>query len=49
MDADGYDVNAIARKLETNRAKVYLTEDKALSFGIEAALRDLPGRGRSRL
>ena len=48
MDADGYGVNAIARKLETNRAKVYLTVDKALSFGIEAALKDLPGRGRAR-
>ncbi|MEM0136707.1 MAG: helix-turn-helix domain-containing protein, partial [Thermoplasmatales archaeon] len=27
---------------------MYLTIDKTLSFGIEAALRDLPRRGRSR-
>jgi transposase len=48
MDADGLSANAIAGKLGTTRTKVYLVIDKALSFGIEHALKDLPGRGRSR-
>ena len=48
MDADGKGVNAIARTLETNRTKTYLTVNKALSFGIDHALKDLPGRGRHR-
>ena len=48
MDADGDGANAIARKLGTSRTKVYLAIDKALSFGIDQALRDLPGRGKPR-
>ena len=48
MDADKKAVNAIAGELKTNRTRVYLTIDKALSFGIEHALKDLPGRGRHR-
>ena len=37
MDGDGKAVNAIARELKTSREKVYLTINKALSFGIECA------------
>ena len=47
-DSEGMGVNAIARSLETTRTKIYLVIDKALSYGIDQALRDLPGRGRSR-
>ena len=32
MDADGVSASEIARKLNTNRTKVYLVIDKALSF-----------------
>ena len=48
MDAGGKGVNTIARELHTNRTKVYLTIDKALSFGVEKALKDLSGRGKKR-
>ena len=48
MDADKNAINAIAKELKTNRTRVYLTINKALSFGIEHALKDLPGRGRHR-
>ena len=48
MDAEGKGVNAIARELHTNRTKVYLTIDKALSFGVEKAIKDLSGRGKKR-
>ena len=48
MDAGGKGVNTIARELHTNRTKVYLTIDKALSFGVETALKDLSGRGKKR-
>lgn len=48
MDADGVSASEIARKLNTNRTKVYLVIDKALSFGVENALGDLPGRGKPR-
>ena len=41
-------MNAIARELDTNRTRVYLVIDKAISFGVEKALKDLPGRGRNR-
>ena len=42
-------VSAIARMLGTNRQKVNRCIDKALQLGAEAALSDLPGRGRKRL
>ena len=48
MDAEGKGVNAIARELHTNRTKVYLTIDKALSFGVEKAIKDLSGRAKKR-
>lgn len=48
MDSGGKGANTIARELGTNRTKVYLVIDKALSFGVSAALKDLPGRGRNR-
>ena len=44
--ADRESVSAIARKLGTNRPKVERCIDKALQFGVERALDDLPGRGR---
>jgi len=47
-DADGVSASEIARELDTNRTKVYLVIDKALSFGVENALGDLPGRGKPR-
>ncbi|MHB1471984.1 MAG: IS630 family transposase, partial [Thermoplasmataceae archaeon] len=48
MDAEGKGVNTIARELHTNRTKIYLTIDKALSFGVEKAIKDLSGRGKKR-
>jgi hypothetical protein len=48
MDAEGKGVNTIARELHTNRTKIYLVIDKAISFGVEKALKDLSGRGRKR-
>ncbi len=48
MDAEGKGVNTIARELHTNRTKVYLAIDKALSFGVEKAIKDLSGRGKKR-
>ena len=48
MDYEGKGVNAIARELGTNRTRVYLVLDKAISFGVEKALKDLPGRERNR-
>ena len=48
MDAEGKRVNTIARELHTNRTKVYLTIDKALSFGVVKAIKDLSGRGKKR-
>lgn len=48
MDSEGMNPGAIARELKTNRTKVYLVINKALSFGTEAALNDLPGRGKPR-
>ena len=47
--ARGETVSAIARKVGTNRPKVNRCIDKALGLGVEAALSDLPGRGRKRL
>ena len=47
--ARGETVSAIARMLGTNRQKVNRCIDKALQLGAEAALSDLPGRGRKRL
>lgn len=48
MDYEGKGVNAIARELDTNRTRVYRVIDKAISFGVEKALKDLPGRARNR-
>ncbi len=48
MDADGVSASKIAREMDTNRTKVYLVIDKALSFGVANALGDLPGRGKPR-
>ena len=47
--ARGETVSAIARKVGTNQPKVNRCIDKALGLGVEAALSDLPGRGRKRL
>jgi hypothetical protein len=44
--ADGGSVSGIARDLGTNRPKVDRCIDKALQFGVDRALEDLPGRGR---
>jgi transposase len=44
--ADGQSVSSIARDLATNRPKVERCIDKALQFGVDRALEDLPGRGR---
>jgi transposase len=44
--AAGVSVSAIARKLGTNRPKVYRCIDKALEVGVLSALQDLPGRGK---
>lgn len=48
MDSDGKNPGEIARELGTNRTKVYLVINKALTLGIQSALHDLPGRGKSR-
>lgn len=48
MDAEKRGANAIAKELHTNRTKVYLVIDKALSLGVENAFNDLPGRGKKR-
>lgn len=45
--AAGRTVSSIARDLGTNRPKVERCIDKALQFGIDGALTDLPGRGRA--
>lgn len=42
----GKTISEIARGLHTNRPKVERCINKALSFGIEAALEDLPGKGK---
>jgi len=44
--AAGRSVSSIARDLDTNRPKVERCIDKALHFGVDRALEDLPGRGR---
>jgi transposase len=44
--ADGKSVSRIASELSTNRPKVERCIDKALQFGVLAALGDLPRRGR---
>ena len=46
--ADGETISAIARALGTNRPKVERTVDRALEFGVDAALDDLPRSGRPR-
>jgi transposase len=46
--AGGETISAIARKLGTNRPKVERTVDRALHFGVDAALDDLPRSGRPR-
>ena len=44
--ASGEKVSVIARKLGTNRPKVYRCIDKALEVGVLTALQDLTGRGK---
>ena len=44
--AAGRSVASIARDLDTNRPMVERCIDKALHFGVDRALEDLPGRGR---
>jgi transposase len=46
--ADGETVSAVARSLKTNRPKVERTIDRALRFGVDRALDDLPRSGRPR-
>ena len=48
MDSEGKSVNAIASELDTNMTRVYLVIDKAITFGVDKAQKDLPGRGRNR-
>ena len=43
----GDSVSQIAREMRTNRPRVERTVEKALEYGVHAALRDLPRRGRS--
>src|SRR4051794_19315351 len=42
----GESINAMARRLGTNRPKIERCVDKALQIGPLAALEDLPGRGK---
>jgi transposase/uncharacterized protein YwbE len=44
--ASGLTISAVASLLGTNRMKVERCVNKALQFGAEEALNDLPGRGR---
>jgi transposase len=44
--AAGESINAMARRLGTNRPKIERCVDKALQIGPLAALEDLPGRGK---
>jgi transposase len=44
--SEGETVSGIADSLATNRPKVERCISKALEFGLEIALQDLPGRGR---
>lgn len=46
--AAGDSISKIARDLRTNRPKVERTIDRALRFGVEQALEDLPRSGRPR-
>jgi transposase len=46
--AAGDSISAIARDMKTNRPKVERTIDRALRFGVEQALDDLPRPGRPR-
>ena len=43
----GDSISKIAREMRTNRPKVERTIQRALDYGIRAALQDLPRRGRS--
>ena len=43
----GDSISEIARAMRTNRPRVERTVQKALEYGVHAALRDLPRRGRS--
>ncbi len=46
--ADDETISSIARNLGTNRPKVERTIDRALHFGVDGALDDLPRSGRPR-
>ncbi len=43
----GVSISQVAREMRTNRPRVERTVQKALEYGVHAALRDLPRRGRS--
>jgi len=47
--AEGQTISAVAQALHTNRPRVERCVSKGLELGVQAALRDLPGRGRRRL
>ena len=49
MDSERKGASTIAGDLHINGTRVNLVIDKAISFGIEIALKDLPGRGRNRI
>lgn len=48
MDSEGKNPGEIARDLGTNRTKIYLVINKALTLGIQSALHDRQGRGKPR-
>jgi transposase len=48
MNHEDKGVNSIASELDTKRTRVYLVIDKAITFGVDKAMKDLPGRGRNR-
>ena len=45
----GDTISQVSREMRTNRPRVERTVQKALEYGVHAALRDLPRRGRSPL
>lgn len=47
LKADGYSIDAIAKKVDMNRKSVMLCIDKFKEGGVEHALMDAPGRGRN--
>ncbi len=45
---EGMTISSIARENKTNRPKIENTIDKALAYGVDVALNDLPRKGRPR-